>query len=177
MGLESSDEYIYLPFFYRKERIDRATAGIETYTESGWVNASYAEYMTIFDVLSRYALPSLTGEFRPAAALLPSVYRSGIDGGFLDRDAAFFDEHFSEVAEVCSALGRSVPGSCDAEFEFDLFDFLPLRMRLWRSDEEFPAELGFLWDACTLDHMYFETTQFAERFVTQAITGEVLKKI
>ena len=52
-ALEHDNDYMYLSFMGRKERVSRATASIEFDSCGVWTESSYAEYMTIYDVLSR----------------------------------------------------------------------------------------------------------------------------
>ena len=167
---------MYLRFLDRRERISRKTADIEYDSGSGWVNASYAEYMTIYDVLSRCIKPRLTGDMIPAAALLGPAYRSGISD-FFEREAGVFEEHFDELKQVCSSMGRLGEGKSDLQCDFSLFEFMPVRMCFLKSDDEFPPKICYQWDGCTLKHMYFETTQFCERFITDMLIKEIEKRL
>lgn len=49
----------------------------------------------------------------------------------------------------------------DVACELDLFPFLPLCLRFWESDEEFPPSLQILTDKNILDYMHYETLMFA----------------
>ena len=40
------------------------------------------------------------------------------------------------------------------------FDFLPMMLQFWNSDEEFPANLKIMWDENVLDYVRYETTFF-----------------
>lgn len=46
-------------------------------------------------------------------------------------------------------------------YELALFPFLPVIVRFWESDEEFPASLQILTDKNMLDYMHYETVMFA----------------
>lgn len=173
-ALEHDNDYMYLSFMGRKERVSRATASIEFESCGVWTESSYAEYMTIYDVLSRCSMPRLTGEMVPASALLGSAYRSGISD-FFEREAMLLDERFDDLKRVCACTGEITEGMSDLECTFSLFEFLPVGMRFLRADDEFPPEIHYLWDGCTLKHMYFETTQFCERFITDMLIKEIKK--
>ena len=41
-----------------------------------------------------------------------------------------------------------------------MFPFLPVQLRFWDADEEFPAQLRFLWDRNTLKFLHFETVYY-----------------
>lgn len=46
-------------------------------------------------------------------------------------------------------------------FKLNLFPFLPIIIRFWEADDEFPASLQILADRNTLDYMHYETLMFA----------------
>ena len=47
------------------------------------------------------------------------------------------------------------------DFKLNLFPFLPIIIRFWEADDEFPASLQILADRNTLDYMHYETLMFA----------------
>jgi hypothetical protein len=62
---------------------------------------------------------------------------------------------------ACLSLGgRQAPGG-DICFDLDLFPDLPVRLRFWHADEDFPPQLDLLWDRNTLQFLRYETTWFA----------------
>lgn len=48
----------------------------------------------------------------------------------------------------------------DAAFLLYPFSFLPITLQYWEADEEFPANLKFMFDENILSYMHFETTFF-----------------
>ena len=46
-------------------------------------------------------------------------------------------------------------------YELPLFPFLPLILRFWEADEDFPASMQVLVDKNTLDYLHYETLMFA----------------
>lgn len=65
------------------------------------------------------------------------------------------------MRKACQNLsGRKLAGG-DVAYELDMFPFLPVIIRFWESDEEFPASLQILTDKNMLDYMHYETLMFA----------------
>ena len=71
------------------------------------------------------------------------------------------DQNPGAFRRACLLLGgRETPGG-DLCFELDLFPDLPVRLRFWHADEDFPPSLDLLWDRNTLLFLRYETTWFA----------------
>ena len=49
------------------------------------------------------------------------------------------------------------------------FDCLPVLLRFWEADEEFPAQLQLLWDRNTCRYLRYETTFY--------LSGEILRRL
>lgn len=164
-SLESDESFIYIRFFGRDYRISRETAvvewskdGFETYATAG-----YNESMSIYDVLccSKSGC-RLKGEFMPESSLKGTVYTGSMTAGTLKLFdcAEFFDLHADELECACRELGGIPEGRGDIAFRLQVFDFLPARFALWRKDEDFSAEINFLWDENVLDFLHYETLWF-----------------
>ena len=54
-----------------------------------------------------------------------------------------------------------------------LFSFLPVIVRFWDSDEEFPATLQLLADKNILDYMHYETLMFALSYLLDRLKSEM----
>ena len=116
--------------------------------------------LTIFDYLCD-AKPGRTpaGEFVSMASLGGHVHtgladRSGPLEKAIDADPAAF-------RRACLSLGGSEVTGGDLCFELKIFPDLPLRLRFWHADEEFPPALDLLWDKNALDFLRYETTWYA----------------
>lgn len=163
--LEHDEDYLYIFFTGRKYRICRRTGAV-TWSEDAFsteTKADYNEAMTIYDVLccSRDDC-RLSGEWVNIERL--SSIRGGTlskSGGFFADAGKYFDGKAAKLDRACEALqGRKISGG-DAACELDLFPFLPLCLRFWESDEEFPPSLQILTDKNILDYMHYETLMFA----------------
>ena len=161
MAVEKDDTFLYLPFCGCDYRICRADGHIFRKAGDSWLPAdSHGEVLTIFDYLCD-ASPGRTtaGTFVSMASLGGHVHGglTGSSGALeraIDRDPAAF-------RRACLTLGGRECDGGDACFELDLFEDLPVRLRFWHADEDFPPSLDLLWDANTLQFLRYETTWFA----------------
>ena len=81
--------------------------------------------------------------------------------GFFQNTADFFNGKTVELRNACVALSGKELGKGDVAFELKLFPFLPIIIRFWEADDEFPASIQILTDRNTLDYMHYETLMFA----------------
>ena len=61
----------------------------------------------------------------------------------------------------------------DIAFELELFPFLPVIIRFWEADDEFPANLQILVDRNILDYMHYETLMFALTHLFHRLKEEI----
>ena len=81
--------------------------------------------------------------------------------GFFQNTADFFNGKTVELRNACIALSGKELEKGDVAFKLNLFPFLPIIIRFWEADDEFPASLQILADRNTLDYMHYETLMFA----------------
>lgn len=163
--LEHDEKNLYILFLSRKYRINRQSGRV-TWSEDAFQTekeAGYNEAMTIYDVLCNSKENChLAHEWVNVSSL--STIRGGTlakSGGFFRDAGNVFDKRSKALALACEALGgRKIPKG-DVAYELDLFPFLPMALRFWESDEEFPASLQILVDRNILDYMHYETLMFA----------------
>jgi len=160
--LRHDEAYLYLSFVGREYRIGRRSGRVEWSTD-GFQTAYHAGYndsMTIFDVLSRTEPHSLSGRFVPVSGLKGTVHAS--PGNDLFADAARrFEHRCDSLEEACERLGGTKERVGDVSYRLPLFDFLPVVLQFWDSDEEFGPVVKLMWDENILSYMHFETTFFA----------------
>ena len=165
MPVEKDGEFLYLPFCGFDYRISRADGHLFRRVSGAWLPAdSHGEVLTIFDYLCDakphripagvfVSMPSLAGHVHGGL-----VQKSGALERAIDADPVAF-------CRACRDLG-GVPGEGgDLCFDLKLFPDLPLRLRFWHADEDFPADLQLLWDENTLDFMHYETVWYAAGYI------------
>ena len=164
-SLESNQKYLFIHFAGKKYRIHRSTGAVSWSKDSFQTEekAGYNEVMTIYDVLC-YSKKNccLANEWVNVGSL------SAVQGGTLAKGSNFFQnagEYFDgkteALARACETLQGRKLNKGDVAYELDLFPFLPLILRFWESDEDFPASLQILVDKNILDYMHYETLMFA----------------
>lgn len=174
--LEHDRSYLYLTFVGRHCRINRSSGWVE-WTEDHFVHAVHADYnisMTIFDVLC-YAKDDccLSGRFVPVSQLKGTVQSASPGNAMFDGVAKKFDHRSKQLSRACELLGGQKENVGDVSYRIPLFDFLPVILQFWNSDEEFPPVLKLMWDENILSYMHFETTFFAAGHLWKRLEGMI----
>ena len=161
----------------RKYRINRITGGItwsvdEFQTEE---NANYNEAMTIYDVLC-----NSKEYYHPAHEWVHIGSLSTVRGGNLANDSNFFEDagkkfdgKTAELAKACERLHGIKLEKGDVAYQLEMFSFLPVILRFWESDDEFPASLQVLVDRNILEYMHYETVMFAIGHLLERVEEEM----
>lgn len=161
MPAQRDAEYLYLPFCGFDYRICRADGHIFRKSGVCWLPAdSHGEVLTIFDYLCD-AKPGRAGAgvFASMASLGGHVHTELSSGSgplerAIDRDPAAF-------RRACLHLGGQETAGGDLCFDLELLPDLPVRLRFWHGDEEFPPKLDLLWDKNALLFLRYETLWYA----------------
>ena len=85
------------------------------------------------------------------------------------KSADAFNGKRKELETVCELLGEKLDLKVDVAAKLYPFTFLPVIIQYWEADEEFPANLKFMFDENILDYMHFETIFF--------MMGHIVKRI
>ena len=171
-SLRNDERYLYIEFLLRDYRIDRNT-GFAEWSENSFstsVEADYNESMTIYDVLC-YAKDdcTLSGRYCPVHMLKGAGKSLEVGGSMFQNAADGFSGKLKALEAVCSVLGEKIDWKGDVAAKLYPFSFLPVILQYWDADEEFPANLKFMFDENILDYMHFETIFF--------MTGHIVKRI
>ncbi len=78
-----------------------------------------------------------------------------------------------EARALCRSWGGIEQKQGDVSFIVPLFDFFPVWLQFWAGEEELGIgpKLNCLWDANTLDFMFYETTWYARGYLQSRLTG------
>ncbi|NCB94008.1 MAG: DUF3786 domain-containing protein [Clostridia bacterium] len=176
-SLEYDEQFLYITFVERKYRIDRMNGKVTWSNDSFQTEnaADYNEAMTIYDVLCySKADCHLKNEWVNIGSF------STIQGGTLQRGNDFFHgsgRYFDGKSDIlkaaCEKLNGRITTRGDVAYELDLFPFMPVVLRFWDSDDEFPASLQILLDKNTLDYMHYETLMFAITHLLNRVKEEM----
>ena len=161
MPVPMDDTFLYLRFCGSDYRICRADGHLFRRAGEAWLPAdSHGEVLTIFDYLC---------DAKPGRAPAREAVSMAFLGGHVHANLAAasgsleraIDADPEAFRRACLALdGREAAGG-DLCFDLDLFPDLPIRLRFWHADEDFPASLDLLWDRNALQFLRYETTWFA----------------
>lgn len=164
-SLEHDFVWLYLSFVNRTYRINRKSGNVQ-WSDNNFktvFEADYNEAMTIYDVLCWSKDEChLAHELVNISSL--STVRTGNlsqNSGFFQNIADFFNGKAAELRNACVVLSGKELEKGDVAFELELFPFLPIVIRFWEADDEFPASLQILADRNILDYMHYETLMFA----------------
>lgn len=161
--LKNDKEYIYIDFVLRNYRIHRQS-GLVEWSEDNFLSTTEADYnesMTIYDVLC-YSKDDchLSGKFCPVSMLKGTVQSAGPGSSMFQKSADEFSGRLKELEYTCSILGKPDRMSGDVSAVLYPFSFLPVTIQYWDADEEFPANLKFMFDENIMDYMHYETLFF-----------------
>ena len=163
--------FLYLRFLDRQYRISRQAGTIEW--EAGkedWKPAGFLDAMTIYDLLCCAKDGAcLAGRYCQAEHLPGTMHGANPAKGAFDDFAADCDRDAEKLRSACRALGgRELPMG-EVSFEIPMFDFLPIMVQFWSSDEEFPPVFKLMWDENVLAFLRFETVCYAARFLVMRL--------
>ena len=175
--LEHDEESLYLTFVSQLYRIDRTSGLVERCAAGALLKkeAGYDEDMSIYDILC-YAKEncSLSGKYCLTNSL-KGIVRTSVghpgDGSF-QKEKIYFDKETDKLSEACRKLGGVPAGKGDVAYRIQVFPFLPVIFQFWNSDEDFEAEIQFLWDENTLQYMHFETLWYVMSHIVRRLVEE-----
>lgn len=164
--LHSDENSIYFHVLGREAVLDRKSGRISVDGERLDFNTA----CTAYDILSRAERkPVLSGRWVGITELGGST--ASYHAEKLDRSLAALEGRREELRELCRSWGGTEMRQGDVSFIVPLFDFFPVWIQFWEGDEEFPSKFNCLWDANTLDFMYYETTWYARGSLFSRLKG------
>ncbi len=132
--------------------------------------ANFCEALTVFDWLcDRKENAWALWEYCPITSL-PGVLVSG--GGLVMRTAelaAKIDQDPAAFEKICRALGGAPMLTGDIAYELPVFPDMGMAVKFYRSDEDFPASLTFLWDKNILQFIRYETVYYLAACVRERL--------
>ena len=169
VGAKLDGEYFYVDFLSERYRIHRLTGDISRFHGDAWVEAnSFGEVLTLMDLIcdSREDRHP-TGNWRNMRDFGHGFHQQLLE----QRDpwAERFQEQPEMFAKACEALGGEKYPLGDVAYALPVFGDLRMLIQLWFGDEEFPAQLRYLWDENALQYLKYETMFYAVPLVLKRI--------
>lgn len=175
-GLLHDEQYLYMEFMQHLYRIGRDN-GVVEWSDDDFVNvteADYSESMTIYDVLC-YAKKdaSLSGRYSMANGLKGTVHSSGLGDSLYQESAEEFAGKLDKLTAALTKFGERIDMKGDVAVKIDAFDFLPVIIQFWDADDEFPANLKFMFDENVMQFMHYETLYYLMGHMIRRIKEEM----
>ena len=173
VGAKLDGEYFYVDFLSERYRIHRLTGDISRFHGDAWVEAnSFGEVLTLMDLIcdSREDRHP-TGNWRNMRDFGHGFHQQLLE----QRDpwAERFQEQLEMFAKACEALGGEKYPLGDVAYALPVFGDLRVLIQLWFGDEEFPAQLRYLWDENALMYLKYETMFYAVPLVLKRIQEQM----
>ena len=163
---ENDASYLYLRFLDRRYRVSRTEGTIEWQSGNDWLPAGFLDAMTIYDLLCCAKDGArLLGRYCQAENLPGTMHGANPAKGAFDDFAVSCDKDPAKLRAACEALSGRDLHTGELSFEIPMFDFLPVVVQFWSSDDEFPPVFKLMWDENVLSFLRFETVCYAARFL------------
>ena len=167
--LEHDSENLYFRILGEDAALDRET-GIIT---CGAKQVGFGASCSAYDILSRAEKrPQLAGRWVGIAELGGITAISHSES--LNDDLSALENDMERAKARCLSWGGIERKQGDVSFIVPMFDFFPVWLQFWAGEEELGigARLNCLWDANTLDFMYYETTWYARGYLQARLMGK-----
>ena len=167
-GVESDGECLYTQFLGQTVRIEKATGHI---TLDGR-EADFGESLSIYDWLcDRKPDAAASSEFCQVSSL-SGVYVSG-SGLSLSFDVLAKKIHHAPelFLDVCRRLGGEATELGDLGIRLNVFPDLPMCIKFYYGDEEFPPSLTLLWNSNILCFVRYETVYYIAGCLGKRLAG------
>lgn len=171
-GLALDETALYFPILNTPHRLLRGTAQVERMQDGAWTLAGFDAALTVYDLLTNpNGRPVLAHEWC-AHTSFHAVQGGTVSGSLMihpDESARPYEKDLGRLRRACAHLGGIEITDGDFASVLPAFDCLPVLLRFWGADEEFPAQLQLLWDRNTCRYLRYETTFY--------LSGEILRRL
>lgn len=167
-NLAHDEKNIYFHILGREAVLDRISGEITCAGE----RAGFNEACTIYDILSRAEKrPVLAERWVSIVELGGNTALRHVDG--LRADLSALEGNLERAKELCRSWGGIEQKQGDLSFIVPFTEFFPVWIQIWEGEEELniPAKFNCIWDANTLDFMFYETTWYARGYLLDMLRG------
>ena len=169
--LPHDDTWLYVRFLGQDYRIGRQEGRV-LHTDGR--EAGFNEVLSIFDFLCHEGEhKALCGSWAPVNSLKGLGAAAGVGTDFHEGIASVFDKNPVRFRAACEAMGGKPVAMGDIGYRFPVFGDFSLILKFYHSDEDFPASATILWDANTLQFLFYETTFYIAGFLLRALLAHM----
>lgn len=165
--LSHDGQYLYLAVLDRTCRIEKTTGKMAWSAPDGWEEtAQFHDLLTIFDYLCDGRENRRTaGQMKSMASFGQAFHTGLLEGGEPTELEKTIDKNPKLFQNACLKLGGIPFPTGDLAYTLHFFPDLPMTVQFWHSDEDFPPQLRYLWDAAATDFIRYETMFYALRIL------------
>ena len=161
MLVPMDDDFLHLRFCGADYRVCRLSGHLFRRVGEDWLPAdSHGEVLTVYDYLCDAKPGRVPAREAVSMAFLGGHVHANLASAPGSLELAI-DRAPDAFRRACEALGGTEASGGDICYDLDLFPDLPVQLRFWHADEDFPPSLDLLWDRNTLQFLRYETTWFA----------------
>lgn len=169
LNLPNDADYLYTKLFGEPYRIHRRTADISRKVGAEWVDAnSFGESLTLLDLVCCCREERFLGPNWKNMTAFGLQFHQNLNEG-RNPEAEYYEQHLESYRSACGAMGGKPFPQGDASYAFEVFDGLEVAVQLWLGDDEFPAQLRYLWNENANMYLKYETMYYALGLLRQRI--------
>ena len=162
-ALRRDETYLYLELLHEPLRLSRADGAAERQHGGVWMPAPFGAAMTAYDLLSNpNGFPVLAGQWcshDSFNAVQAGTLQGQLKASVTPPAAQHFSGHVDRLRQAVARLGGTpTDGPGDFSAVLPVLPFFPVLLRFWEADDEFPAQLQFLWDRNSMRYLTYETS-------------------
>lgn len=175
LHLQDEPEVLSVRFFGQNYQISRNTGHIRRQLRGQWVDAnSFGETLTLLDLVCDSREDRFLCHRWKNMTSFGLMFHQSLLEQAKDPWAVRFEADPEGFRHACEALsGKPFPQG-DIAYEIEVFDSLPIVVQLWFGDEEFPANLRFLWDENALMWLRYETMHYAKDLLLEYLAKNMV---
>lgn len=173
LGTKLDAEFLYCWMLSRDYRISRSGGDISALVDGAWrAVTGFDETLTLLDlVCDSSGERHIAGRWKSMSAFGQQFHQT-----LLEQEDPWAQELQNDpegLDAACRRLGACPGSGGDRAYVFPLFEELRVMLRLWYSDEEFPAAVRWFWDENAGMYLKYETMFYAVSLIRDRL-GERL---
>ena len=174
-NLDCDEDYLYIRVLNTCWQVDRRDGFITLKGSSE--KAPHDIKMAIYDLFCYHAdspdLPPLSGEWKSVADLGGILGAGHAKRLYTDEIIAPFAGSADRLKAACEQLGGTPVKGGDVSCLLPVFDFFPVWFQFWDADDEFPADIRFLWDSSSEQFIHYEILFYLTAYIESLLTEKI----